>query len=38
MEAEKIFDALQGHTGIYIVDRETMITYYAKPDCSSNIL
>lgn len=30
MEAEKIFDALQ-HTGIYIVDRETMITYYENP-------
>ena len=28
--SRKIFDALQ-HTSIYIVDRETMITYYENP-------
>ena len=30
MEATKIFDAFE-HTGIYIVDRDTMMTYYENP-------
>ena len=30
MDSEKVFDSLQ-HTGVYIVDRETFVTYYENP-------